>query len=171
TDFAVARYHTDGSLDTAFSSDGLATYDLAGGTDVARSIIIDTNGKYVLAGTAGSDFGMIRIETSGALDTSFSGDGIFTIDFNTTTETGYDVTLQTDGKFVVVGQTVLDFGIVRVQPSGVLDTDFAYGGKLSIDIGGGTTDEARAVKIDSQQRIVVIGIGGSVDFAAIRLLP
>ena len=49
-DFALVRYNTDGSLDTTFGSDGKVTTAIGSGTDVARSVAIQADGKIVVAG-------------------------------------------------------------------------------------------------------------------------
>ena len=49
-DFAVARYNTDGSLDTTFGDDGTKTIDL-GGTEAGGYLAIQSDGKMVVAGT------------------------------------------------------------------------------------------------------------------------
>lgn len=51
-DVAVLRYNPDGSLDTGFGTGGLAIADF-GGTDAARGVALQTDGKIVAAGGAG----------------------------------------------------------------------------------------------------------------------
>ena len=54
----------DGDLDTSFDSDGKVTTDFGSGTDRARSVAIQTDGKIVVAGESfnGSniDFALVR---------------------------------------------------------------------------------------------------------------
>ena len=52
SNFAVARYDSDGDLDTSFSQDGKLTIDFFGSTDVAENVAIQSNGKIVLGGLA-----------------------------------------------------------------------------------------------------------------------
>jgi uncharacterized delta-60 repeat protein len=49
-DFAVARYHTDGSLDTSFEVDGKVTTSFGSGYATGRSVAIQADGKIVVAG-------------------------------------------------------------------------------------------------------------------------
>ena len=44
--FAVARYNSDGSLDTTFSDDGLLITDI-GGEDSANAVAVQPDGKIV----------------------------------------------------------------------------------------------------------------------------
>ncbi len=52
--FALARYNADGTLDTTFSGDGMVKTSFTAGFDSARGMGIQSNGKIVLAGSAGA---------------------------------------------------------------------------------------------------------------------
>ena len=54
-DIALARYNTDGSLDTNFGTGGKVTTEV-GTNDYAYSVAIQSDGKIVAAGGAGMDF-------------------------------------------------------------------------------------------------------------------
>jgi uncharacterized delta-60 repeat protein len=65
TDFALARFDTDGSLDASFGGDGMVTTDFSGGGDYARAIALQPDGKVVVAGrteSLESDFAVARYE-------------------------------------------------------------------------------------------------------------
>jgi uncharacterized delta-60 repeat protein len=66
TDFALARYNTDGSLDPTFGTGGKVTTDFADGFDFAQAVALQPDGKIVAAGVAtiGStqDFALARYE-------------------------------------------------------------------------------------------------------------
>src|SRR5918999_1292608 len=127
-DFALARYNTDGSLDTTFDGDGKVTTDLAGGTDQAYAVAIQ-GGKIVVTGGAvvsgGEDFALARYNTDGALDTTFSGDGRVNTDFGSANEQARGVAIQGDGKIVVAGFAFVsganDFALARYQSQGTAD--------------------------------------------------
>jgi uncharacterized delta-60 repeat protein len=63
-DFSILRYHTDGTLDTSFSSNGFVTTDFGTNTDKAKAVAIQQDGKIVAVGVAGQDFAMARYITS-----------------------------------------------------------------------------------------------------------
>ena len=74
-DFALARYNTNGTLDTTFGSGGKVTTPINGpgniGIDQAYSLKIQPDGKLLLAGTSDNDFALVRYNTDGSVDTSF----------------------------------------------------------------------------------------------------
>jgi uncharacterized delta-60 repeat protein len=74
-EFALARYNTDGTLDTGFRTDGKLTTDFSGGIEQAHGVAIQPDGKIVVVGVAGEDFALARYNGDGTLDTSFSSDG------------------------------------------------------------------------------------------------
>ncbi|HET6771374.1 MAG TPA: delta-60 repeat domain-containing protein [Actinomycetota bacterium] len=175
-DFALARYNTDGSLDTTFDGDGKVTTDFAGDFDVALAVAIQGDGKIVAAGgavVAGFDFALARYNTDGSLDPAFGGDGKVTTDFG-----GFDdafaVAIQGDGKIVAAGSATVsataDFALARYKTDGSLDTIFSGDGKVTTDFAG-SSDQASAVAIQANGRIVAAGgtfISGNFDFALAR---
>jgi uncharacterized delta-60 repeat protein len=120
-DFGLARYNTNGSLDTSFSGDGLQTTDfLFGDADQANDVAIQSSGRIVAVGSAiggatGEDFGLARYNTNGSLDTSFSGDGIKRTSFSAFDgpEGANGVALQGDGRIVAVGAGNGEFALAR----------------------------------------------------------
>jgi uncharacterized delta-60 repeat protein len=109
TDFALARYNDDGTLDKTFGKDGLVRTDIAGHRDIAFSTVWQPDGKIVVVGRSGAgttpDFALTRYEANGTLDTTFGDDGRVTTDFTDQFDAAYACVLQTDGRIVVVGGT------------------------------------------------------------------
>jgi len=54
-DFALARYNTDGTLDSSFGTNGVVVTIVGGSNDRAKSVVIQSDGKIVIAGY--SNFG------------------------------------------------------------------------------------------------------------------
>jgi uncharacterized delta-60 repeat protein len=181
-DFAVARLHAGGALDTSFGAGGKAIYPM-GAIEKATSVALQDDGKIVVAGYTNltgagpNDFAVIRTNTNGVLDTSFGTGGIVWIDF------GFDdranaVLVQPDGKIVVVGQADAgssNFAIARLLPDGTLDGSFAGFGKTHFSFNAfGSVERATAVVLQSDGKIVIAGYSdaasaGSNDFAVARL--
>ena len=176
--YALARYNTDGSLDTSFSEDGKVAIDLGASVDYGNSIAVQADGKILVGGAswAGgqSNFGLLRFNPDGSLDTSFDGDGKVSTDFDLSSDSGTSTVVQVDGKIIVAGDTDangnLDFALARYQADGSLDASFGVGGKVITAIGTGN-DSARGMTLQSDGKILVSGYsnsGSNTDFAVIR---
>jgi uncharacterized delta-60 repeat protein len=182
SDFALARYNTDGSLDATFGTGGRVhtNFPLDRG-GFASALVIQPDGKIVLAGEAtdatqsfSSGFALARYNSDGSLDTSFDSDGLVVTSFPGGSAFAEDLLLQPDGKLVAAGtrrdnttfQAV--FALARYNTDGSLDTSFDSDGRATIDIAGTTAEEARGVAVQADGRIVVVGNGNSV-FAVARV--
>ena len=174
-DFALARYNSDGSLDSSFSSDGKVTTAIAAGSanDLAHAMAVLSDGDIVLAGQAGGDFGLARYNANGALDTGFGTGGKVTTDFSGGEDIASGVAVQADGKIVAAGHSVLtatsrDFALARYNADGSLDTSFGTGGKVTTAMASGTgEDRARGVALQADGNIVAAGRAGN-QFAVAR---
>ena len=103
-EFALVRYTPGGQLDNTFSGDGKATYDVIPATaDVLRSVLIQSDGKLIGAGGGGGSHVIIRVDSAGALDPSFSMDGKVIENIAPTNSFGRRAILQPDGRIVSVG--------------------------------------------------------------------
>jgi uncharacterized delta-60 repeat protein len=180
-DFALARYNTDGSLDTSFGSGGKVLTDFSGssGYDEANVVTIQKDGKIVAAGISGGgpyDFALARYNANGSLDTSFGSGGKVLTDLGGTGDGAYALAIQKDGKIVAAGFSNAngsgdydDFALARYNANGSLDRSFGSGGKVVTEIGA-FSDAAYAVAIQGNGKIVAAGYTccGSFDFALAR---
>lgn len=112
----------------------------------------------------------------GMPDTQFNGNGIVSVNFGPgSIDVAWDVAFQSDGKAVIAGLTGQgnqDFAVVRLNPDGSMDNTFGGGGKTTTEVAG-ANDRGRAVAIQADGKIVVVGharLGGSDDFAVVRYL-
>lgn len=158
SDFALARYNADGSLDASFDADGKVTTDIgSSSSDWGSAAAIQADGKIVVAGTSANDFALVRYNTDGSLDTTFDTDGKVTTDIGTSTSDGGNaVAIQSDGKIVVAGTSGIALALARYNTDGSLDTSFGTDGKVTAAIVG-QQDIGRAVAIQSDGKIVVAG--------------
>ncbi|WP_405834582.1 calcium-binding protein [Streptomyces sp. NBC_00105] len=160
SDFALARYHPDGSLDTGFDGDGRVTTAFAE-ADVAGGVKVQPDGKIIAAGSSAFDFALARYHPDGTLDGGFDGDGKVTTDFGTGTLDGSsDLALQPDGKIVAAGISQADFAVARYNQDGSLDGGFGTGGKVTTDVYFGFFDVAGAVALQPDGKIVAAGNTG-----------
>ncbi len=178
-DFLVARILPDGTLDTTFgTSNGKTTVNFGGSLDdFASAMFVQPDGKIVLAVR-------FKVEATTTLpspalmptepDTTLNGVGRTTVDFAGQNDAGFSVVVQADGKILVGGAassgTNDDFGIVRLNVDGSLDSSFGTAGKLTRNFGTGN-DHVRGLGLQSNGSIIAGGFafnGSTNDFAVER---
>jgi uncharacterized delta-60 repeat protein len=163
--FALARFNTDGSIDFGFGTGGKQITDFFGAGAKANGVVLQPDGKFVVAGTASdsatrpvaTDIAVARYNADGSLDSAFGTGGETAIPFpDSATEQGNALALTADGKIVVAGAafktfaTPPDFALVRYNSDGSLDS------RITTDVAGGT-DEVKAVGIQSDGKVVAAG--------------
>lgn len=166
-DFALVRYTTNGSLDNTFGSGGIVFTDFAGQNDYVRSIVIQSDGKIVVAGSIElgigtyNDFGLARFTTSGALDNSFGIGGKVRTDFSYD-DICFSLALQSDGKIVAAGTSgsPFYFTLARYTTNGTLDNTFGTNGMV-ITAGGITTGGYTGLAIQTDGKIILSGYTGT----------
>lgn len=126
SDFALARYTANGSIDTSFDGDGIVTTDIANSSDEAYSLTIQSDGKIVAAGyginNSNYEFCLTKYNVNGSLDNTFDADGIVTTNLASYYSYAFSVAMQPDGKIVAAGSAQItnggdDFSITRYNNS------------------------------------------------------
>jgi uncharacterized delta-60 repeat protein len=173
--FALARYNTDGSLDSSFDGDGRQTtdFDLPNGNpdagSRARAVAIAADGKIVVVG---DDLGytvprivVSRYNTNGSLDSSFDGDGKAVVYLGGGSEYARGVAIQPGNKILILAQSNdqtptppyngTDVVLSRLNLNGSFDTTFGSNGKAvtHIDI----EDSPESIALQADGKIVVAG--------------
>ena len=187
-DFVVTRYNTDGTLDATFGRGGKVRTDFPGLAAVPSAVVIQADGKIVVAGgafplfTFAGNFEVVRYNPNGSLDRSFGNGGIVTTTFPEGSY-AFDVALQPDGKIIAAGTVFVDFipgepsntdfALARYNPDGTPDATFGNGGQVTTDFFG-NEDDAFSVLIQPDGKIVAVGSANNpasyYDFAAVRYL-
>ena len=151
----VARFNTDGSLDTSFDGSQLSSISgfqigtMAGGG--VGAVTVQANGKIVIAGVndefCSPSIIVVRLNPDGSLDTGFNPGGpqpgVVTTTFalGPTTESGTAsaIAIQGDGKIVVAGADFTSLLVLRFDADGTPDADFGSDGVASYATAAGTT--------------------------------
>lgn len=152
-----------GLLDPSFGSGGVVTMDINNSNDVMKSIVVQADGKIIVAGyssNVSSDrFCLVRLNADGSKDYSFGANGVVLTDFPYTSVVS-DIALQSDGKIVAAGHTWNGtenaFAIARHHSDGALDISFGNAGKVVADFPGKNA-VARALKIQNDGKIILAG--------------
>ena len=172
TKFALARYNIDGTLDATFGRGGKVMTGFTSGSDSARGMAIQADGKIVVVGEDGSGhlvrsdtkFALARYNGDGTLDASFGVNGKVRTDFTPWGDGASGVAIQADGRIVVVGtaagQGDTKFALARYNSDGTLDATFGSNGKVETDFTP-RGDGAAGVAIQADGRIVAAGMANS----------
>ncbi len=193
-DIAVVRFFENGTLDPSFGVGGSGGIVLdSGAAEVARALLQQPNdGRPVVAGftnAGGSDdFVVLRLNPSGdSLDTSFFNTGGTRISFGTNRrDIANALVLQPDGKLVTTGSSsdgVESFlALLRLNPDGVLDPSFGFGGSVLTSFGPGSFSIPFGLVLQPDGKLVEAGTSlffgsdgdgdgnpdGDIDFALVR---
>lgn len=173
----IARYLSDGSLDTSFDGDGLVTTDF-GWDDSANSVTVQSNGKILVAGYGrpynSSDyvFCLARYNADGSLDADFNGGKV-----TNSLGSAYSVVVQSDEKILVAGESVgKGFTLIRYDRNGNLDNSFGGGDGIASTNVHQNYDYSYSIALQNDNKILVAGYGSSgnnnggtgADFTLIR---
>lgn len=180
-DLALVKLTSTGALDITFNggAGGRAGVSLAGNTfagtplnDNARRPKIDAGGRIIAASYGATTAitnkpAVFRFLATGALDTSYSGDGIATgepLGPGPAFSEAYDVGVQSGDRYVVTGYgnaatpgSTVDMVAFRFKANGDLDLNFGTGGITRYDAGIGQEDRGRDINVLPDDRIVIAG--------------
>ena len=179
-DFAIMRLLPDGTPDPLFGNDGLSLVDYAGNSDRSHAVVVQPDGRIVIAGETQinnqGDFAILRILPDGTPDSTFGIHGWTVTDLGTQYEFPNCVALQADGKIVAAGRQtgtpLSDMVMVRYHPDGRVDSLFGSDGIVVTNLR--EEDEAFSIAIQPDGQIILAGfasISASGDFAVTRYNP
>lgn len=199
-DFGIIRLDSSGMLDTTFATNGgrRIGFDRANSPmhDILVGMAIQPDGKILLSGIAdgdpntdGDDMALVRLTSSGQLDTTFGTGGRVLVPFNlgnvgNRNDNGYRIALQADGKILITGfaenaSSNYLMSVARLTTSGQRDTTFDSDGRVALDFG---TDYTHSIGVQirpaaNDGKIIVAGVAqgtlpnnaATSDFALARL--
>lgn len=184
SDFVTVRYNPNGTLDNSFGNNGIVRTPLSSTYDFARGVVVQPNGKIIVAGSSQSslynyNIAMVRYNTDGTIDDTFGTNGIVSSDLGNDDDNdfGEDIALQSDGKIVIVGSSLTgsgyDIATVCYNNSGVIDNSFGTNGIIYSSFGNGDS-EGHAVCLGDSDEIIIAGnynhgAPDYFDFALLRL--
>lgn len=145
TDFALARYLSDGQLDPRFGWKGIHIIPLTRLKEAVRVILPMQDRKLLLLGSSGSDVAWVRLDEQGRLDEDFAdGKGKAVLLYSVSGEKPLFVYEVGGGRILLAGtrvelngeQTLL---LQRYRRNGKLDGGFGEEGTYEIQLGMGST--------------------------------
>jgi uncharacterized delta-60 repeat protein len=170
-DFALARYHPNGSLDTSFGSGGKVTTNLGLFQESVADVVIQPDGKILVVGSCDGPARILlaRYNANGSLDATFgSGGKVVSALGGADDSWASAVALQADGRIVVASTTRGDpngdgpgqFTVARYNPNGNLDLTFGanHTGYVLLPLAGANGySGADGVIVQPDGKIVAVG--------------
>jgi uncharacterized delta-60 repeat protein len=185
----VARFNSDGTLDSLFGTGGRATFPALHDWGLAgmAGIVVQPDGHVVVAGTAGpsggSDAYMFRLTPGGTFDSGFGQAGLVLADFGSSTDACTAIALSVDGGILLGGSaytgsvTGRDMVCAAFSAGGARLQGFGVNGIATVDFDS-REERVRSIVVQQDGAIVLVGdtthpvsSPQSWDFAAARLLP
>src|SRR5262249_41831126 len=137
-------YNPNGTLDSTFGSGGEVMAKFSAGSIGGFNhvgLLLQPDGKILLAGIQNGNFELIRYNTNGSLDTTFGGTGKVSTSFTYSAAYMAGVGLETVNgvpEIVAAGDlnlSVYALGVARYDLNGSLDTSFGSGGESVTTLG------------------------------------
>lgn len=157
-DFAIIKVNPQGQLVTTFSGDGKLLFNPNSNPDYGRGIKIQADGKIVFGGTSDTNMMIVRIDSTGALDSTFNGIGMATIIFQSQSEMG-SLTFDQNERIVIAGKliaSISNIAMARYKSNGTFDPNFGFNGKYVYNIGG-FSNHVSQLHIQSDNKILIAG--------------
>lgn len=152
---------TAGTLDPTFGTNGIVVTDLGGPSDAGVNIVLQPDGRIIMAGSAELDSNfpgyrtpvIVRYDPDGTLDKTFGTDGKVTAVIRGLAR----VALQTDGKLVLGGSMNGGLALARYTSTGRLDNNFGTNGVAIAGQDGNFSLLFGDLAIQADGKIVVVG--------------
>ncbi len=177
-DFVVARYRSSGKLDRKFADGGMFIDDFGFGDATARKVMVQADGKIVVAGDAGEpappyprEMVALRLRGNGSLDRRFGEGGLVVIDFTGKRDFTSALAIDDSGRILVGGQAEngeannWDIAITRLKTNGRFDRTFGDRGRRLIDLQS-KTEAASGLQLEKRGKILVGGWVASAEGTA-----
>ncbi len=181
SDFALARYNSDGRLDLEFGLGGIVILPIGSGNDIAHAVAVQVDGSILIAGSASGTSGSVgviaRILENGSLDHSFGYDGVvFSAGGRDTVLR--DLLIEENGSILATGQYTDKDGekllLTRYLANGRPDLEFGLAGAADTASISSAKTAGTSICLQENGAILIAGSSGSgkdQDIALFRFLP
>jgi uncharacterized delta-60 repeat protein len=146
SEFLLMRLEADGTPDASFGTLGIVRTPIGTGEDIANAMVLQPDGRIVLAGSATAadgrrDFALARFTSTGVLDATFGSGGIVTTPIGPGDDVAYALTLMPWGRLVAAGSARIstsasgrDLAVAAYNADGTLDRYFGALGVRMLDV-------------------------------------
>lgn len=175
SEYGLSRYFQNGTVDTTFGYRGVVHTTFPGTFAKGMDMVLQPDGKIILAGQNYSEYAMARYLTDGTLDSTFGLNGLVSVDVGGHPDEVRSVLLQPDGKILVSGESRVnlkrDFSIARFESNGDFDLTFGNQGKVIVSISPVGQEYCEGMALQPDGKIVAAGtvdLGSGDEFAVVR---
>lgn len=171
-----------------FGSSNVVDFDFGSISGDSRvfDMTLDRFGKIIAVGSvndSGDTIAVARFNPDGSMDTSFSGDGIYTLDLSYSFDERATAVVVDQNNNIFVSaygsedssNLDNDFYLLKLKSDGTLDTSFSGDGILDIEIQSDKKDEATDLVLHSDGDITLVGHtetnSGDFDVAMVHVSP
>jgi uncharacterized delta-60 repeat protein len=163
SEFAIAKYSSNGNLEPALDGDGKLTTTFEKDNDRIKKILVLPDDKFIAVGTSAyrqannariTNIALSKYNSDGTPDTAFGNSGKILSNFDNHRNSVITAALQADGKIVVINVywiTENVYEIIRYNADGSLDTQFGNNGKIVLPF------MATAIVCQPDGKLVVAG--------------
>ena len=175
--FLQSNTYAQTFLDSTFGTNGFTITTIPNSTgttsSIMRRVVQQPDGKFVAAGSGMGVMLVSRFSTDGTLDNTFNGNGLFSLPVTVSNNTvAYALILLPNDKILVAGYTAPFIGtpddlVIRLNTNGTLDSSFGVNGIADVNIA--SQDDAYAMALQPDGKIVIVGDSGYNLWSAARL--
>lgn len=163
--FIAVRLTPEGVLDGTFGNGGKTVVDFGpvngNDRDYANDMLVQADGKILLSGYAGGNFGIARLNPDGSPDIDFGSGGKVTADFGNTSDEANRMALASDGKILVTGYSNTRIAVLRYNTNGTIDASFGTNGSVLTEMlnsaGSSRPADSYDIKVINDNNFIVAG--------------
>lgn len=164
--FGIIRLLPNGDLDSTFDGDGIKIHAIATLGSGIIDLIVHPDGRFTVAGSVRNslnyDLVVARYLFSGLPDTTFSSDGIATIQFGSGDDRASDLVLLPNDQIIVSGyfqnsEGRLESGLAKLSSNGTLDNTFGSMGKVAFNFGVDSSSVTTSLVSQKNGKLIVAG--------------
>jgi uncharacterized delta-60 repeat protein len=167
----IFRLEREGPLDSTFGAQGIVELSIAdhGLHHVATSVVLDPDGRIVVAGSRENELIVVRLSADGSFDDSFGVSGVFVGPENFFLDVGAHVLRTADGGYRVTTRNSNGCQVIALTGDGALDNGFGTSGIATVTATQGPSNSCSSMLAQPDGRLLVAGSAVGQGFAT-RLL-
>jgi uncharacterized delta-60 repeat protein len=163
----VFRLNIDGTPDPGFGMGGIVHLVPAGNASLGNSVVLEADGRIVVAGVRDDRLIVLRLLANGAIDRTFAGTGIFTGSRNVNGPTLHrDFTTNyllprivrvANGGYRITNNNDFDCRVLALTASGAVDQSFGASGLAGLALSPEEVVACNSMAVQTDGRLLIAG--------------